>query len=128
MAQRIKDASNSRNNLIRDSQEAKELIKDINKASGLLATNVDRMTFELDSFVSVLKKMQATKERSLVERIVQFLNSMFKAIATIFATLKPSISAIVRHHPDPKIRGCALAETALGQAAFVFCGVDSGTC
>jgi hypothetical protein len=128
MAQRIDDASKSRDNLICDSPEARKLAKDISNASGLLSTNVDRMTFELDSFVSVLKKMQVTvaRERSLVERILRWLKSMFKAIATIFATLTPSISDIVRHHPDPKLRGCALSNTALGQAASLFCGVNSG--
>jgi hypothetical protein len=130
MAQRIDDASKSQDNLISDSPEARDLAKDISKASGLLSTNVDRMTYELDSFVNALKNIQVTaatvaREKSLVERILQWLKSMFKAIATIFATLTPSISAIVRHHPDPKVRGCALSNTTLGQAASVFCKAGS---
>ena len=128
MAQRIDNASKARNNLICESPEARELAKDISKASGFLSTNVERMTLELDSFVSALKKMQVAvgKERSLIERILRWLKTMFKAIATIFASLTPSISDVVRHHPDPKVRGCALSKTALGQAAFVFCRVESG--
>ena len=120
MAQRIDDASRSQGNLICDSPEAKELAEDINKASGLLSTNVERMTYELCSFVSVLEKMQG-KELSLLERILLWLESMFNAIAAIFATIA-SISDIVSHCPDPKVRGCALALTALGQAASVLCG------
>ena len=128
MAQRIDDATKSRDNVISDSPEARQLAKDIGKASGLLSTNVERMTYELESFVTALKNVQVTvaKEKSLVERILQWLKSMFKAIATIFATLTPSISAIVRHHPDPKVRGCALSNTTLGQAASVFCKAGSG--
>jgi hypothetical protein len=128
MAQRIDDASKSQGNLISDSPEARQLAKDISHASGLLSTSVDRMTFELDSFVVALKKMQVTvaKERSLVDRILRWLKTMFKAIATIFASLTPSISQIVRYHPDPKIRGSALSNTTLGQAASVFCKVNPG--
>jgi hypothetical protein len=32
----------------------------------------------------------------------------------------------IRHHPDPEVQGCALANTALGQAAAVFCAMVSG--
>ena len=134
MAQRIDDASKTQDNLISDSPEARELAEEISKASGLLSTNVERMTYEIDSFVSALKKMKVAvetqkplgKERSLVERVLRWLKSMFKAIAAIFAKLTPSIPVIARHHPDPKVRGSVLADTALGQAASVFCRVDSG--
>ena len=128
MAQRIDDASKSQDNVICESPEARELAKGIYKASGFLSTNVDRMTFELDSFVSALTKMQVAveRERSIVERILRWLKTMFKAIATIFAKLTPPISAIIRHHPDPKVQGCSLADTALRQAASVFSTVDSG--
>jgi hypothetical protein len=114
-----------------------ELAKKIRKASALLSTHVSQMTFDLKSFVSNLKTAQAAaekertqvaveKERSLAERILWWLKSLFKAIATIFATFSPSTSGTHRHHPDPKVRGGALADTALGQAASEFCTMDSG--
>ena len=60
MAQRIEDASNSQDNLICDSPEARELAEDINNASSLLSINVHIMTSELESFVSILKEMKVT--------------------------------------------------------------------
>jgi hypothetical protein len=128
MAQRIDDASKSQYNLKYDGPETTKLAKDINKASRSLSTNVTQMTNDLDSFVSALEKAQVTVEkgRSLAERILRWLKTLFKAIARIFATLSPSISESLLHHPDPRIRGCAFAVTALGQAASVFCAMDSG--
>jgi hypothetical protein len=128
MAQRIDDASKSQYNLKYDGPEMTKLAKDINKASRSLSTNVTQMTNDLNSFVSALEKAQVTmeKEWSLVERILLWLKSLFKAITTIFAVLYPSISDTLRHHPDPRLRGCALVVTALGQAASVFCAMDSG--
>jgi hypothetical protein len=128
MAQRIDDASKSRYILEYDGPETANLAKDINKASRSLSTNVTQMTRDLDSFVSALEKAQIAveKERSLVERILRWLKSLFIAIAKIFATFAPTIAESLRYHPDPRIRGCALAVTALGQAASVFCAMDSG--
>jgi hypothetical protein len=128
MAQRIDDASKSRNNLKYGGPETTNLVKEINKASRSLAANVTQMTNDLNSFVSVLEKAQVAveKERSLVDRILRWLKSLFKAIAEIIATYAPIISESLRYHPDPLIRGCALAVTALGQAASSFCAMDSG--
>ena len=119
MAQQIDEASKSQYDLNYDGPlaDTTKLAKDIRNASNSFTTFVERMTNELESFVSALEKVQVTaqKEQSLARRI-----------ATIFATLSPSILGTVRYHPDPKIRGSKLANTALGQAASEFCRVDSG--
>ena len=127
MAERIDDASKSQCN-VNPGPEATKLTEGINEASSSLSTNVAQMTYDLNSFVSALEKAQVTveKEWSLVERILLWLKSLFKAIATIFATLTPSGSSTVRHHSDPKVRGRASADTALGQATSDFCRVESG--
>ena len=83
MAQRFDDASGSQHELNDDNIEMTRLARDIRNASSFLSINVERMKYELDSFVSILK------EQSLVKRI-----------ATIFATLFRSNSGTVRHHPD----------------------------
>ena len=129
MAQRIDDASKSQYNLKFDGPETTKLAKDINRASHSLSTNVTQMTYDLNLFVSALEKVQVTveKERSLAERILRWLKSLFRAIAMIFAALAPSISNTLRQYSDPNVQGCALAVTALGQAASVFCAMDSGT-
>jgi hypothetical protein len=108
MAQRIDDASKSQYT-VDPGLEATKLAQHISKASGFLSTNVNVMTRELRSFVSILEKIRVKAEKK----------SLFKAVATIFATLTPSISGTIRHQPDPKVRGRALADTALGQAASV---------
>ncbi|KAI0261191.1 hypothetical protein BGY98DRAFT_1104501 [Russula aff. rugulosa BPL654] len=126
MAQRIDDASKSQYNLKYDGPETTKLAKDINKASRSLSTNVTQMTMTLThSFRSREGTGHGGKGRSLAERILRWLKTLFKAIAKIFATLSPSISESLLHHPDSRIRGCAFAVTALGQAASVFCAMDS---
>ena len=128
MAQRIDDASKSQYNLKCDGPETTKLAKDINEASRSLSKSVTQMTNDLTSLVSALEKarVRVKKERSLVDRILGWLKALFKAIAMIFVTLSPSIAEFLRHHPDPRVQGCALAITALGQAASVFCAMDSG--
>jgi hypothetical protein len=129
MAERIDDASKSQCN-VNPGPEATKLTEGINEASSSLSTNVAQMTYDLNSFVSALEKAQVTVEKErkerLAERILRWLKSLFKAIATIFATLTPSGSSTVRHHSDPKVRGRASADTALGQATSDFCRVESG--
>ena len=120
MAQRIDDASKSQCN-VNPGPEATKLTEGINDASSSLSTNVAQMTYDLDSFVSALEKAQVT----VAERILRWLKSLFKAIAAIFTTLTPSGSSTV-HHPDPKVRGRASAETALGQATSDLCRAESG--
>ena len=134
MAQRFHDASMFKYNDALLAQTS-ELAGDIRKASGFLSTNIERMSDNLESFVSVLEDVQTTlqkerrvkKEQSLIERILGWLKSLFRAIATIFATLFPSLSGTDdRHHPDSNIRGCSLAKSALRQAASEFCRANSG--
>ena len=88
MAQRIDDASESQYDLMDDDLETTRLAKDIRKASSSLSTNVERMTYELESFVSTLERVQVTmqKEQSLAKRIA----------ATSFSF----IYSTDRHHPD----------------------------
>ncbi|KAI0269545.1 hypothetical protein BGY98DRAFT_1190299 [Russula aff. rugulosa BPL654] len=119
MAQRIDDASKSQCN-VNPGPEAMKLTEGINDASSSLSTNVAQMTYDLDSFVSALENAQVT----VAERILRWLKSLFKAIAAIFTTLTLSGSSTV-HHPDPKVRGRASAETALGQATSDLCRAES---
>ena len=119
MAQRFDDASTSRYELSDDNIETMRLARDIRNASSLLLTNVGRMQYELQTFVSILRKEK-------VRVTVQKEGSLAKRVATIFATLSPSVSGTIHHHPDPKIRESRLAETSLGKAASEFCKVDSG--
>ena len=128
MAQKIDDASKFQYDVKYNGPGTTELAKDIRDASGLLSMHVDQMVYDLKSFVSTLKTTQVMvkKERSLVERILRWLKSLFKAIITIFATFSPSTSGTHRHHLDPKVQGRTLVDTALGQAASVFCTTDSG--
>ena len=128
MAQRLDDASRSQYNFQYDGPETANLAKEINKATRSLSANVAKMTQELNSFVTGLEKCQVAvkKERSLLERILRWLRSLFKAIAMIFAAFAPLIAAPLRCHPDPLLQGCALAVTALGQAASQFCAIEAG--
>ena len=88
MAQRFDHASKSQHDLKDDDFESIRLAKDIRNASSSLSIDIERMTYELNSFVSILKNT-VQKEQSLAKRI-----------ATIFATLSPPISGTDRHHPD----------------------------
>jgi hypothetical protein len=140
MALGIYEASKSQCNMSAG-PEGTRLAKDINKASRFLSTNVENMTYELDSLVSTLERAQVTVEKestlettpvtvetelSLAGRIVQWVKSLFQAIAMVFATLTRPISRIVRHHSDPNVQGSALADTALQQGASDIFRVESG--
>jgi hypothetical protein len=127
MAQKIDDASKSQYN-VNAGPEATKLTKDINRASRTLSIIVTQMTYDLNSFVSTLEKIQVKvkKEGSLAERILRWLKSPFKAITTIFASRTPPISGTARHHADPNLRERGLVNTALGQATSKFCRVDAG--
>ena len=118
MAQRFDDKSKFQYDLTEDFLETTRLAKYIRKATSLLSTNVERMKYELQTFVSILQKekLQVTAQKR---------QSLAKRVATFFATSR-SISGTVHHHPDPKIRESRLAEAAPGQAASEFCTVDSG--
>ena len=88
------------------------------------------MKDNLDSFVSVLEKIQVTvkkkKERSLAERILGWLKSLFKAITRIFATLFSPISGFLLYSADPRVRESAFAASTLRKAAATFSAADSG--
>ena len=120
MAERFDDASKSQYGLKDDDDlETTRLAKDIRNTSRSLLTFVERMTYDLRSFVSILQKEK-------VQVTVQQEQSLAKQILTIFATLSSSTSDTARHHLDPKIQGSMLANTALGQAASEFCRMNSG--
>ena len=91
MAQRFDDASKSQCELKDDDLETTRLPKDIRETSSLLSTYVERMKYELQTFVSVLEKAQVT---------VQKEQSLAKQIATIVTTLSPLASGTVHHQPD----------------------------
>ena len=127
MAQRIDDASESQYT-VDAGPEVTNLSKDISKASRFLLTNVNKMALELGSFVRFLGNFQvkAEKKPSLAERILRWLEFLFKAIAKIFTALTPSMCGTVRHHSDPNVRGGVLAVTALRHAASEFQVLDLG--
>ena len=130
MAQRIDYASKFQYNVNAgpDATKLNDFTEDINRASGFLSTNVEKMIFELGSLVSSLKKAQLTveKERSLAERILGWLKSLFKAISTVSVALTRPISRIVRHHSDPKVEVYALDDTPLRQGASDIWKGESG--
>jgi len=117
MAQRVDDASRSQYNLKYDYSETTRLANDISEASRSLSIHVTKMKDNLDKFVAALEKVQVTmkKERSLVERIMGWLKSLFRAIARIFAKYCPPVSAVLHS-----------AVSTLGKAAATFCAADSG--
>jgi hypothetical protein len=53
------------------------------------------------------------------------LKYLFKAITRILATVCPPISALLFHSDDPKVQQSAIVVSTLGQAAAIFCVVDS---
>ena len=91
MARQIGDASKSQYELKYPLAETTKLAEDIRNTSSSLSTNVERMTYDLESFVSALEKVQVTMQKE---------QSLAKRIATIFATLSPFISSTDHHHPD----------------------------
>ena len=128
MAQRIDDASKSQYNLKYDDSETTRLADDIRGASRSLSAHVTKMKGILNKFVTILEKAQVTvkKEPSLVERILGWLKSLFKAIARMFAIFCPPISALLLHSAEPKVQKTAFAFSTLGKAAATFCPPDSG--
>lgn len=125
MAQRVDDASNSHYNLKYDDSKTTRLANDIGEASRALSIHVTKMKDNLDKFVSVLENVQVTakKEPSMVERILGWLKSLFKAIARIFATYCPTL---LLHSADPKAQKTAASVSTLGKAAATFCAGNSG--
>ena len=85
MAQRIDDASRFQYDLKDDDLEMTRLAKNIRMASSYLSTIVESQKYELQEFVSILRKEK-------VQVTVPMEVSLAKRIATIFATSSP--------HPD----------------------------
>ena len=121
MAQWFDDASISRYYLQDDDLETTRLAQNIRRASASLAVIVEQIKYELRAFVFVLRK--------------EVTVPLAKRVATSFATLSPSVSGTLHHHPYPKkpwmscdscAPGSRLAETALERAASEFCRVASG--
>ena len=125
MAQRIDDAPKSRYKLKTD--ETTRLANDIRVASCSLSIHVTKMKDNLASLVSALEKVQVTvkKERSLAERILGWLKSLFKAIARIFATFCVPISGLL-HSAEPEVLKSVLAVSTLRKAAATICAAEVG--
>jgi hypothetical protein len=128
MAQRIDDASKSQNNLKYDDSKTTRLANDISEASRSLSIHVTTMKGNLNKLVSILEKVQVTvkKERSLAERILRWLKSLFKAIARVFATYCPRLSDLLLHCAEPIVQKSAYTVSTLRKAAAKFCAADSG--
>ena len=69
MAEWIDDASKSQCN-VNPGPEATKLTESINEAFSSLSTDVAQMTYDLNSFVSVLEKAQVTAEK---ERLAEWI-------------------------------------------------------
>jgi hypothetical protein len=128
MAQRIDDASKSRHKLKYDHSETTRVASDISASADSLSTYVIKMKDNLNSFVSVLEEVQVTvnRDRSPAGQIVGWLKSLFNTIARILAIVCPPISALLRHSAEPDVQRSAVVVSTLGQAAAIFCAVDSG--
>jgi hypothetical protein len=124
MAQRIADSSKSQYNLKYDDSETTRLANDIKEASHLLSINVTNMMHNLDSFVSVLEEVQVAvkKEPLLAERTLGWLKSLFKAIASIIATVCPPVPALLPS-AEPKRQ---IPVSTLAEGAATFCTADPG--
>jgi len=126
MAQRIDDASESQYRL-KYEEKTMSLANDISEASRSLSIYVTKMKDNLNSLVSTLERIQVTvkEERSLVERILGWLESLFKAIARILVIFCPPISAHLFHSAEPKVQKAAFVVSTLGVAATTFCAAYS---
>jgi hypothetical protein len=124
MAQRIDDASKSQYNLKYDDSETTRLANDISEASRSLSINVSEMMHNLDSFVSALEEVQVAvkKEPLLAEQILGWLKYLFKAIASILATVCPPVPALLPS-PEPKRQ---IPVSTLAEGAATFCAADPG--
>ena len=127
MAQRMDDMSNSQcMGLNYDDSETTRLANDISQASRELSLYVTRMNDNLISFVSTLEKIQETrKEQKLVEWILEWLKSLFKALARIFVTFGPVITPFL-HSIAPNASWVEPAASTFYVAARTFCIATSG--
>lgn len=128
MARRIDEALESENTLKCSGPEMTKLASDISQASNWLSTYVSHMASELTSFVDALDELGVggRRERSLRERFRRWLKSLLKAVIAIIATISPAISTTLCGVPNPIAIGCAVAFTALGQAASALRAKISG--
>lgn len=119
MAQWIDDASKSWFKRF-DCDESKtiRLAGDISQFSRSLSLHVTNMTKHLSLLVPVLEKT-GVKERTLAERILGWLKSLFKTLARIFVA--PFLRSVA-----PGVCGNAPASSNLEKRAAFFCGADSG--
>ena len=124
MAQRIDDASKSQYNLKYDDSETIQLANDISEASRSLSIHVTRTMYYLDQFVSVLEDIQVAvkKEPLLAEQILGWLKPLFKAIASILATVYPPVPALLPS-AEPKRQ---IPVSTLAEGAATFCTADPG--
>ena len=122
MAQRMDDMSSSQfMGLNYDDSETTRLANDISQASRELSLYVTRMNDNLNSFVSTVEKIQETrKEQTLVEWILEWLKSLFKALARIFVTFGPIITPFL-HSIAPNASWVEPAASTLYVAARTFC-------
>jgi len=128
MAQRIDNASKSQNNLNYDDLETTRLANDISNSADLLSTYVTEMNNNIKHFVYILEEVQFTmkNEPSLAEQVLGWLKYLFKALATVLATVCPPISAFHLRSAEPKVQKLAPAVSALGRAVATFCTADPG--
>ena len=120
------DASKSQHNFKYDVSETTKIANNIREASCSLSTNVTNMTFDLESFVSVLQEVQvAVKERSLADKLLGWLRYLLKAIVSIVAAVCSPIATLLSR-VEPKPQYLTSAVSTLRKAAAEFCRVDPG--
>jgi hypothetical protein len=127
MARRIDDASEFQYNMKCDDSETTRLAKNISDASRSLSITVASMKDGVDLFVSALQNVQVAMkhERSLAERILRWLKSLFKVIASTLDTVCLPISAVPLP-AEPKRQKSAILVSTLREAAAKICTADPG--
>jgi leucyl-tRNA synthetase len=126
IAQRIENASKSQYNLKHDDSETTKITNDIREVSHSLSINVTDMEYDLESFVSALEDVQVVvKERSLADKLREWLKYLLKVIAGIVAAVCFLISTCLSC-VEPKPQYLTSAVSTLGKAAAKVYRVDSG--
>ncbi|KAF8497557.1 hypothetical protein F5888DRAFT_297640 [Russula emetica] len=145
MAQRIDDASVSQYNLKYDDSETTRLADDISEAADSLSTDVTKMMDNLNSFVSVLERVQVTVKKepsppetmgpsppentdpSRLQKFLRWVKNMLQVIARFLAKLAAKVcSLIARLRPSSEGPGLKNQDnfSILEEGAATFCKAD----
>jgi hypothetical protein len=101
--------------------DAKRLANIIATASLSLSQSVVKMMSDLKSFVSYLENMRVKKERSMLQRILGYVELFFKALAGIVG-----LGSYIAPYLCPGVAAMAPAASALCMAVAELCKKAAG--